>query len=120
MKSRAQMRQGAKLIIARIGQTYVDILGGTRGPEQLSKWLDEETYQQVCSEHILNHRARFRDKAKRLEREKFCVSNTEVFPCPKDAIEAVILVKSSTSVHAVSLRMDIVYNRWRVTHIEFI
>jgi len=60
MKDRAEMRKGAQQIIAQIGQVYIDILGGMRGPEQLSRWLSEDTYLQVCNEHSLQHRIRKR------------------------------------------------------------
>lgn len=119
MKDRAEMRKGAQQIIAQIGQVYIDILGGMRGPEQLSRWLNEETYLQVCNEHSLQHRIRQKNRLAN-QREFFDVKKAEIFPSKKNSIEAVILIKSPNTVRAISLRMDIIFDRWRVTHIELI
>lgn len=119
MTDRAEKREGAKQIIAQLGQVYADILSGMRGPEQLSKWLNEETYTQVSNEHTLRHRSRMRNKQAN-QREFYRVLKAEIFPSMKNTIEAVILVKSPKSIQAISLRMDVVFNRWRVTHIELI
>ena len=114
-----QKRDGAKQIVAQLGQVYADILSGMRGPEQLSRWLNEETYLQVSNEHTLRHRARMRSKQAN-QREFFRVLKAEIFPSCKNTIEAVILVKSHKSIHAITLRMDVIFRRWRVTHIELI
>lgn len=119
MNDKADRRENAKQIIAQLGQVYADILSGMRGPEQLSKWLDEEAYIQVSNEHTLRHRARMRNKQAN-QREFFRVLKAEIFPSRKNSIEAVVLVKSPKSIQAISLRMDVIFTRWRVTHIELI
>lgn len=116
-KSEDQAR--ARQVVAQIGQVYADILGGMRQPEQLSKWLSEETYLQVSHEHIMKHRARARNNQAN-QREFFRVLKAEIFPSRKNAIEAVVLVKSAKSIQAISMRLDVVFTRWRVTHIELI
>lgn len=119
MNDKAEKRENARKIIAQLGQVYADILSGMRGPEQLSRWLSEDTYMQVANEHSLRHRARMRTN-KANQRDFFRVLKAEIFPSGKNSIEAVILVKSPKSVQAISLRMDVVFSRWKVTHIELI
>jgi hypothetical protein len=119
MNEKADKKEGAKQIVAQLGQVYADILSGMRGPEQLSRWLNEETYIQVANEHTLRHRARMRSKQAN-QREFFRVLKAEIFPSRKNTLEAVILVKSPKSIQAISMRMDVIFNRWRVTHIELI
>ncbi len=119
MNKTAKGNSEVKQIIAQLGQVYVDILGGMRGPEQLSRWLTEETYLEVANQHCLENRARAR-KGEANQREFFAVATAETFPCPKNTIEAVVIVKSSNSVRAISMKLNKIYSRWRVTHIEII
>ena len=119
MSEKSEQRARARQVVAQIGQVYVDILGGMRQPEQLSRWLSEETYLQVLHEHVLKHRSRARNNQAN-QREFFRVLKAEIFPSRKNSIEAVVLVKSAKSVQAISMRLDIVFSRWRVTFIELI
>mgnify|MGYP001058440776 FL=1 len=119
MSNTAKGNSDVKQIIAQLGQVYADILGGMRGPEQLSRWLSEDTYLIVANQHCLENRARAR-KRQSNQREFFRVTRAEIFPAPRNTIEAVVLVKSSKTVQAISMRLNRVYSRWRVTHIELI
>lgn len=119
MTRKATNNAGAIQTIAQLGQVYVDILSGMRGPEQLSRWLSEDTYIEVAREHSLQHRARMAKKVAN-QRELFRVMRAEIFPSSKNTIEAVVLVKSNKTVQAITMRLDIIFDRWRVTHLELI
>lgn len=119
MKQQSRKQQHISQVVRQLGQVYGEVLAGRRNPEQLSKWLDEKTYLQVASEHAMFQRLRLKNKGM-IEIGPFEVRKSAIFPCKRNSLEAVVLLQNGKSVRAVSMRMDYIHQRWRITFIELI
>ena len=119
MEQKFQKQQNISQVVRQLGQVYGEVLAGRRNPEQLSKWLDEKTYLQVASEHAMFQRMRLNSKGPD-EIGSFEVRKSAIFPCKRNSLEAVVLLQNGKSVRAVSLRMDYIPQRWRISYIELI
>ena len=119
MEQRYQKQQNISQVVRQLGQVYGEVLAGRRNPEQLSKWLDEKTYLQVASEHAMFQRMRLKNKGM-TEIGSFEVRKSAIFPCKRNSLEAVVLLQNDKSVRAVSMKMDYIHQRWRITYLELI
>jgi hypothetical protein len=119
MEQKSQRQQNISKVVRQLGQVYGEVLAGRRNPEQLSKWLDEKTYLQVASEHAMFQRMRLKNKGM-TEIGSFEVRKSAIFPCKRNSLEAVVLLQNDKSVRAVSMKMDYIHQRWRITYLELI
>jgi hypothetical protein len=119
MEQKHTKQQTLSQVVRQLGQVYGEVLAGRRNPEQLSRWLDEKTYLQVASEHAMFQRMRLKNRGA-LDTGIFEVRKSAIFPCKKNSLEAVVLLQNGKIVRAVSMRMDYIHQRWRITFLELI
>ena len=103
---------------AEISAAYVEVLAGTRRPEQLARWLTDKAYYDITQRAA--RAVRHRVVTGSYHRPVVVVRQSQVFPTDARAIQGVVLLDISGAVRAVSLRAELVCQRYRITEISLI
>lgn len=104
--------------LAEISAAYVEVMAGTRRPEQLARWLSDRAYYDVT--HRATRAIRQRAITGRTLRPSITVRQSKVFPTDDNAIQGVVLLDISGAIKAVSIRAELIYQRYRITEITLI
>lgn len=103
---------------AEICAAYVEVLAGLRRPEQLSRWLSDTAYYDVCQ--------RFRRGASQRQitgltkRPEIVLRKTKTFATDANAYQGVVILQISGAIKAVSVRAELIHERYRITEIVLI
>lgn len=98
---------------AEIGAAYVEVLAGVRRPEQLSRWLSDRAYYDVCQRAKREARARELTGAK--ARPDIVLRNSKTFLTDFCSYQGVVLLQISGATRAVSVRAELIHTRYRIT-----
>lgn len=103
---------------ALICLAYFEALAGLRRPEQLARWLSDSAYYDVCQ------RVRRESKARELTgiktRPTIALRTTKTFLTDHNSYQGVVLLQISGTVRAVSVRAELIHNRYRVTELSLV
>jgi hypothetical protein len=103
---------------ALICLAYFEALAGLRRPEQLARWLSDTAYYDVCQ------RARRESKARELTgiktRPTVVIRTTKIFLTDHNSYQGVVLLQIAGTVRAVSIRAELIHNRYRVTELTLV
>lgn len=103
---------------AEICAAYVEVLAGLRRPEQLARWLSDTAYYDVCQRY--NRGARARELTGLRERPDVVLRRTRTFLTSEDSFQGVVILQISGALKAVSIRAELIYERYRITDIVLI
>ena len=98
---------------AEISAAYVEVLAGIRRPEQLSRWLSDKAYYDVCQR--ARREARARELTRSRVRPDIVLRSTKTFLTDFASYQGVVLLQISGATKAVSLRAEIIHSRLRIT-----
>ena len=98
---------------AEICAAYVEVLAGARRPEQLARWLSDRAYYDVCQ------RARREARARELTgvrvRPEISLRATKTFLTDFTSYQGVVLLQISGKLKAISVRAELIHERYRIT-----
>jgi hypothetical protein len=103
---------------AVISTAYVEVLAGVRRPEQLSRWLTERTYYEVCQRAAREARARQLTGLKL--RPEVSLRSSKTFLTTVHAYQGVVVLRVGRATKAVSIRAEKVNERYRITDLNLI
>jgi hypothetical protein len=103
---------------AEICAVYVEVLAGLRRPEQLSRWLSDGAYYDVCQRYQRGAIQRQLTGVK--QRPKIVVRKTKTFATDDNAYQGVVVLKISGATKAVSVRAELIHERYRITEMVLI
>lgn len=98
---------------AEISAAYVEVLAGMRRPEQLSRWLSDKAYYDVCQR--ARREARAREVSRTRVRPDIVLRSSRTFLTDIESYQGVVLLQISGATKAVSLRAEIIHSRLRIT-----
>lgn len=116
MATREAIRQtenNPERIFAEISTAYIEILAGMRSPDQLARWLSDKTYYDLCQKCRRENRSRQVTGAK--SRPAITIRRSRVFLTDVQALQGVVVVDISGATKAVSIRAEVIHDRYRVT-----
>lgn len=96
----------------------MEVLAGTRRPEQLARWLSDKAYYDIT--HRAARAVRNRSLTGQQLRPVITVRQAKVFPTDDNAVQAVVLLEITGAIRAVSIRAELIYQRFRITEISLI
>lgn len=100
-------------IFAEICLAYIEILAGVRRPDQLARWLSDKSYVELC--HKATSEARSRQVTGAKARPEIYVQRSKIFLSAAGSIQGVVVIQISGKAHAVSIRAEMLHDRFRVT-----
>ena len=103
---------------AEICAAYVEVLAGLRRPEQLARWLSDTAYYDICQRYRRETRAR--QVTGLNERPDIVLRRTRTFLTSDSAYQGVVVLQISGVMRAVSIRAELIYERYRITDIVLI
>ncbi|MEY5145975.1 MAG: hypothetical protein RL224_289 [Actinomycetota bacterium] len=103
---------------AEISAAYVEVLAGLRRPEQLARWLSDTAYYDVCQRY--RRGAAQRQITGLKHRPEIVLRKTKTFATDANAYQGVVVLQISGAIKAVSVRAELIYERYRVTEIVLI
>jgi hypothetical protein len=103
---------------AEICAAYVEVLAGLRRPEQLARWLSDGAYYHVCQRY--RRGARQRQLTGINHRPEIVLRKTKTFETDKNAYQGVVILQISGAIKAVSVRAELIHERFRITEIVLI
>lgn len=98
---------------AEICAAYVEVLAGVRRPEQLSRWLSDKAYYDVCQR--ARREARAREISGARNRPEVVLRSSKTFLTDFRSYQGVVLLQISGSTKAVSIRAELIHSRYRIT-----
>ncbi len=104
-------------LLENLTRCVIEILGGARDLEQISRWVTADVYQHLLKRVVLSARAR-RAKNQTAARPAFAVVSTTVTAPTDGVVEAVVIVRGRARTRAVAIRLEGLDNRWRATAIN--
>lgn len=105
-------------LFAEISQAYVEILAGVRRPEQLARWLSDKIYYDVCQR--AKREAMQRSLTGANTRPEISLRKSKTFLTDENGVEGVVLLRVSGTTKAVSIRAELIHERFRVTELRII
>lgn len=103
---------------AEICAVYIEIMAGMRRAEQIARWLSDKAYYDVC------HRAKREAKARELTgiktRPDIVVRSSKTFLTDSKSYQGVVLLQISGVTRAISIRAELIHDRYRITEINLI
>jgi hypothetical protein len=108
---------GPQPLIENLTRCVIEILGGARDLEQISRWVTDDVYRHLLKRVVLSARAR-QAKGSSPVRPAFAIGSTTIFEPRDGVVEAVVIVRGRARVRAVALRLEGLDNRWRATAIN--
>jgi hypothetical protein len=103
---------------AEISAAYVEVLAGLRRPEQLARWLSDTAYYDVCQRY--RRGARQRQLTGTAQRPEIVLRKTKTFETDANAYQGVVLLQISGAIKAISIRAELIHERYRITEIVLI
>ena len=103
---------------AEICAAYVEVLAGLRRPEQLARWLSDTAYYDICQRY--SREARAREVTGIRERPDIVLRRTRTFLTSDDSFQGVVILQISGVLKAVSIRAELIYERYRITDIVLV
>lgn len=98
---------------AQISAAYIEVLAGVRRPEQLARWLTDRAYYDVCQ------RAKRESRARQLtgytSRPDVVLRNSKTFLTDYANYQGVVVLQISGTTRAVSVRAELIHDRYRIT-----
>jgi len=104
-------------LLENLARCVIEILGGARDLEQISRWVSADVYQHLLKRVVLSTRAR-RAKNQSASRPAFSIGSTTVTHPSDGVVEAVIIVHGRARTRAVAMRLEGLDQRWRATAIN--
>lgn len=98
---------------AEISAAYVEVLAGMRRPEQLSRWLTDKAYYDVCQR--ARREAQSRELTRARTRPDIVLRSSRTFLTDISSYQGVVLLQISGATKAVSLRAEVIHSRFRIT-----
>ncbi|MDG2497255.1 MAG: Rv3235 family protein [Aquiluna sp.] len=118
IKIAQQNQNNPASFFAEISTAYIEILAGVRRPEQLSRWLSDKAYYDVSQRSRRN--SRHQAITGKSMRPTIVIRTSKVFPTDSDAFQGVVLLDISGAIRAVSVRAELIHDRFRITEIVLI
>lgn len=110
-----QKQNNPEQVFAQIGIAYVEVLSGIRRPEQLARWLSDKTY------HDLIHKVRSEVLSRQVtgenQRPEISIRKSRIFLTDSGAYQAVVVMQLGRFTKALSIRAELIHNKYRVTDI---
>lgn len=103
---------------AEICAAYVEVLAGLRRPEQLSRWLTDSAYYDVCQRY--RRGAMQRQITGVNQRPEIVLRKTKTFATDDNAYQGVVVLQISGAIKAVSVRAELIHERFRITEMILI
>ena len=103
---------------AEICAAYVEVLAGLRRPEQLARWLSDTAYYDICQRY--SREARAREVTGIRERPDIVLRRTRTFLTSDNSFQGVVILQISGVLKAVSIRAELIYERYRITDIVLV
>ena len=103
------------VFFSQIGMAYVEVLAGIRRPEQLARWLSDRTYYDICQR--VKRQSIQRQVTGAKLRPDILLKKSQIFLTDIGAYQAVVVLKISGSIRAVSIRAEIIHKKYRITDI---
>ncbi|MEK9908692.1 MAG: Rv3235 family protein [Aquiluna sp.] len=103
---------------AEISAAYIEVLSGLRRPEQLARWLSDKAYYDICQRY--RREARQRQITGLNSRPEVVLRSTRTFLTDKDAFQGVVILQISGATKAISIRAELVHERYRITDLALI
>ncbi len=103
---------------AEISAAYVEVLAGLRRPEQLARWLSDGAYYDVCQR--FRRGARQRQLTGLNQRPEIVLRKTKTFATDANAYQGVVILQISGAIKAISVRAELIHERYRITEIVLI
>lgn len=103
---------------AEICAAYVEVLAGLRRPEQLARWLSDTAYYDICQRY--RREARARQVTGLRDRPDIVLRRTRTFLTSEHSYQGVVVLQISGVMRAVSIRAELIHERYRVTDIILI
>lgn len=121
MKTQSQLtkhRPDPSRFFAQISAAYVEVLAGVRRPEQLARWLSDKAYYDICQ------RARRESRARQLtgvtSRPDIILRNSKTFLTDGLNYQGVVILQIAGVTKAVSVRAELIHERYRITDLYLI
>jgi tRNA G37 N-methylase Trm5 len=103
---------------AQISAAYIEVLAGMRRPEQLARWLTDRAYYDICQ------RAKRESRARQLTgysaRPDIVLRSSKTFLTDFLSYQGVVVLQISGATRAVSVRAELIHNRYRITDLTLI
>jgi hypothetical protein len=103
---------------AEICAAYVEVLAGLRRPEQLARWLTDSAYYDVCQRY--RRGATQRQASGANQRPEIVLRKTKTFSTDQNAYQGVVVLQISGAIKAVSIRAELIHERYRITEMVLI
>ncbi len=103
---------------ARICIAYMEALVGLRRPEQLSRWLSDKVYNELCQRSKRESQARQLTGLHR--RPEILLRKSRTFLTDDASFHGVVLLQISGATRAVSIRAQLIHSRFRITDIDLV
>jgi hypothetical protein len=108
----------AAKFFAQISAAYIEVLAGARRPEQLARWLTDRAYYDVCQR--AKREARARQLTGSNSRPDVVLRNSKTFITDFACYQGVVILQISGATRAVSVRAELVHDRYRITDLSLI
>lgn len=104
-------------LIENLTRCVIEILGGARDFEQISRWVTDDVHRHLLKRVVLSSRAR-QAKGQRAQRPVFTLGSTVVCEPADGVVEAVVIVRGRARTRAVAIRLEGLDRRWRASAIN--
>ena len=101
-------------LVERLSLCVTEILLGVRQPEQVARWLDEDTYLHLLHRVLSVRRMRETMRKKPPVGIEMSIQSLRCIPIG-DAVEAVTIITTPARGRAVAMRLEPRGGRWRAT-----
>ena len=104
-------------LIENLTRCVIEILGGARDLEQISRWVTDDVQRHLLKRVVLSSRAR-QAKGQRAQRPVFTLGSTLICEPADGVVEAVVIVRGRARTRAVAIRLEGLDRRWRASAIN--
>lgn len=101
-------------LVERLSLCVTEILLGLRQPEQVARWLDEDTYLHLLNRVLSVRRMREAMKKKPPTGIEMSIQSIRCVRVD-NAVEAVTVITTAVRGRAVAMRLEPLQGRWRAT-----
>jgi hypothetical protein len=100
-----------------LARCVVEILAGTRGIDQIARWLSAEVHAHLLKRVVLSARAR-RVRGEQSSRPTFTLGRAVLSEPAPGVVEAVVVVHGRARSRAVAIRLEQFERRWRASAVH--
>lgn len=108
-----------EVFVGNMVRGVLEVIAGTRDPEQLVRWMSEEVYRTLLTRASLAARARSARRAQ-VYRVMHEIRSVRLSSPREGAIEATVIVTGRMRTRAVALRLENIERRWRITALHLL